>query len=121
MSVISRSATTWKKYQLCWILSNIKQIKTLYDMIRYINIFTRKYRLYQEDFIRWVSYDSLEEAEEGISEELQSGQYFKKTIIIEVDEDYDEENDLEDDFFEEKFPNTRHCNVGAVYYDIPND
>lgn len=90
-------------------------------MIKYFNIYAHKYRRFQKDFIRWVSYDSLEEAEEGISEELRSGQRFKKTIIIEVDEDFDDDYDLNDGFFNERFPNTQHCDCGDVYYDIPND
>lgn len=96
-------------------------ILTQHNMIKYFNIYAHKNRHYYEDFIRWVGYDSLEEAEKGISEELQSGQYFKKTIIIEVDEDYDEDNDLDDDFLESIFPETRHCDGGDVYYDLPND
>lgn len=89
-------------------------------MIKYFNVYAHKYRQFQEDFIRWVSYDSLEEAKEGISEECRSGQCFKKTIIIEVDDYFDDDEDLDDDFFEETFPNTRHCDGGDVCYDIPN-
>lgn len=91
-----------------------------HNMIKYFNIYAHKYRRFEEDFIRWVSYDSLEEAEEGISEECPSGQYFKKTITVEVDEDFDDDDDLEDFFFNERFPNTHHYNGGDVYYDAQN-
>lgn len=90
-------------------------------MTRYINIFTCKYRQCQEDFIRWCTYDSLKEAREKIAYECPSNYCFKKTIIIEVDEGYDGDHNLDDDIFESIFPNTRHCDSGYVYYDIPND
>lgn len=87
-------------------------------MTRYLNIFTRKYRLYQEDFIRWKSYGSLEEAQEGAIEERTSSQRFKKTIIIDLDQHYDGV-DFSDEFFEEIFPETHHHYDGDVVYINP--
>lgn len=95
--------------------------QTLHSIIKYFNVYTHKYRCYSVDFIRWVSYDSLERAEQGIVEECRSHLRFKKTIIIEVDEDFDDDYDLDDDFFNERFPNTQHYDGGNIEYDAQND
>lgn len=84
-------------------------------MTRYINIFTRKYRRYQEDFIRWCEYGSAEEARKGAVDECPSNCRFKKTIIIEVD-DTRRYIDFSDTFFEKAFPETHHNYDGDVTY-----
>lgn len=87
-------------------------------MIRYINIFTCKYRLHQEDFIRWREYSSVEEAREGTVDECPSNGRFKKTITIEVDGTH-RYVDFSDEFFEEAFPETHHHYDGNVTYINP--
>lgn len=86
-------------------------------MIRYINIFTRKYRQHIADFIRWCSYMTLEDAQKGAIIECPRNQNFKKTITIDF-VDYDDDDEFDDDFFEAYFPNTKHFYDGDVSYDV---